>query len=78
MDSAAQIAELQKNCKKFRDEAVALRTEPAVLRHALKKYGQHTRSPILCSQANFYEDERGPCTCGLDAALAYSPARNCQ
>lgn len=37
MDKDEQIAELQRNCKKFRDEAIALRTKPAVLAHVLRR-----------------------------------------
>ena len=32
-----QITELQNNCKKFRDEAIVLRTAPAVLAHVLRR-----------------------------------------
>lgn len=32
-----QITELQSNCKKFRDEAISLRTKPAVLTHVLRR-----------------------------------------
>lgn len=31
------IAELQTNCKKFRDEAITLRTAPAILAHVLRR-----------------------------------------
>jgi hypothetical protein len=37
MDKDEQILELQKSCKRFREEAIALRTAPAVLAHALRR-----------------------------------------
>lgn len=37
MDKDEQIMELQRSCKQFREEAIALRSAPAVLAHCLRR-----------------------------------------
>jgi hypothetical protein len=37
------------------------------LEAALLKYGRHIERPNLCPAVNFFENERGACTCGFAA-----------
>lgn len=61
----------------WKPRAIKAEARISQLEAALRKYGQHTRSPLLCSQANFYDDEHGPCTCGFSeivVSIAQAPA----
>src|SRR5260221_11568350 len=58
--------------QRFHDRFTAAEARIAVLREALRKYGQHIIP--LCNQA-FHHSRKLPWTCGFDAALAKEPPR---
>lgn len=52
---------------------LTVRTQAARIKQlgaAFKGYARHVTSPDLCPAVNFFADERGECTCGLDEWIA--------
>ena len=69
-DEARQLAEQRSDSVwTMAERAAALRARAAQLEAALRKYGSHL------GPCDKFALRNGACTCGLDAALAASPAR---